>query len=68
MKPIEMRKLSADELAARVGDWQQELFRMRCNQVIGQGTDTSRQKAMRRQIARAKTIIAEMQRHAASQG
>lgn len=68
MKPVEMRQLSAEELASRVGEWQAELFRMRCNQAIGQATDTTRIRTMRRQIARAKTIINEMQRHAASQG
>jgi large subunit ribosomal protein L29 len=68
MKVTEMRQLSADELNVRVAQWQEELFRMRCNQTIGQNTDTSRIRVMRRQIAQAKTIINEMQRHAASQG
>jgi ribosomal protein L29 len=63
-----MRQLSAEELNVRVAQWQEELFRMRCNQTIGQNTDTSRIRVMRRQIAQAKTIINEMQRHAASQG
>ncbi|HEX9842668.1 MAG TPA: 50S ribosomal protein L29 [bacterium] len=68
MKVTEMRQLSAEELNVRVAQWQEELFRMRCNQTIGQNTDTSRIRVMRRQIAQAKTIINEMQRHAASQG
>lgn len=68
MKVNEMRQLSAEELGVRVTQWQEELFRMRCNQAIGQNADTSRIRIMRRQIARAKTIINEMQRHAASQG
>ena len=68
MNATEMRQLAAEELSGRVSQWQQELFRMRCSQVIGQGTDTSKISTMRRQIARAKTIINEMQRNAASQG
>jgi large subunit ribosomal protein L29 len=68
MKPSEMRTLAAEELAARVTQWQEELFRMRCSMAIAQTTDTTRIKVMRRQIARAKTIINEMQRDAASQG
>ena len=68
MKPSEMRQLAADELGLRVSQWQEELFRMRCSTAIGQGGDTNRLRTMRRQIARAKTIISEMQRHAPSQG
>ena len=68
MNPLEMRQLSPDELGARVTQWQEELFRMRCNQAIGQTTNPSAIRTMRRQIARAKTIINEKQRNAASQG
>lgn len=68
MKPTEMRQLSTDELDARVTEWQEELFRLRCNQAIGQAANAMRIRTMRRQIARAKTIISEMQHHAASQG
>lgn len=68
MKPSEMRQLSAEELVGRVTQWQEDLFRMHCGQAIGQVTDTTNIRNMRRQIARAKTIIGEMERHAASQG
>ena len=51
----------------RVTQWQEELFRLRCSKAIGQGGDTNRLRTMRRQIARAQTILSEMQRHAASQ-
>lgn len=68
MKATEMRQLAAEELAGRVTQWQEELFRMRCNQAIGQNTNTSHMHTVRRYIARAKTIINEKQRHAASQG
>ena len=68
MNSIEMRQLSVEDLNGRVTDWQEELFRMRCNQAIGQAADAIRIRSVRRDIARAKTIINEMQRHAASQG
>ena len=68
MKINEMRQFSAEELEARVADWQEDLFKDRCGQVLGQVTDTTGIRLMRRQIARAKTIINEMKRDAASQG
>ncbi len=68
MKSNEMRQLSADELESRVAEWQENLFRDRCNKVLGQVTDTTGLRHMRRQIARAKTIINEMKRNAAEQG
>ncbi len=67
MKALDMRQLSGEELSARVAEWEEELFRMRCNKVIGQLTDTARVRSMRRQIARAKTLINEKKRDAASQ-
>ena len=68
MNSTEMRQLTTDDLGGRVTEWQEELFRMRCNQAIGQTADAIRIRSVRRDIARAKTIINEMQRHAASQG
>ena len=67
MKINEMRQLSAEELTGRVAEWQEDLFRARCNQVIGQNTDSSRLRIMRRQIARARTLINEMTRNAPEQ-
>ena len=67
MKTNEMRQLSGDELTARVGEWQEDLYRARCNKVIGQVTDTTRLRLLRRQIARAKTLIHEMMHDAAKQ-
>jgi large subunit ribosomal protein L29 len=67
MKTNEMRQLTSEELAARVGEWQEDLYRARCNKVIGQLTDTTRLRVLRRQIARAKTLIHEMMRDAAKQ-
>lgn len=68
MKTNEMRQLSSEELGGRVDEWQESLFRDRCALVLGQVTDTTKLRLMRRQIARAKTIINEMKRDAAQQG
>jgi large subunit ribosomal protein L29 len=68
MNVIEMRQLGPEELGGRVTQWQEELFRLRCNQAIGQTTNPSAIRAMRRQIARAKTILNEKRSDAASQG
>ena len=68
MKALEMRQLSSEELNARITEWQEELFRSKCNQTIGQITNTSALPIVKRQIARAKTIINEIKRDAASQG
>lgn len=66
MKVSEMRQLSAAELAGKVGEWQDELFRARCNKAVGQLTDTAQLRMLRRRIARAKTIHSEKERDAAN--
>jgi large subunit ribosomal protein L29 len=59
MKAAELRTLSADELAGKVTAWEEELFRARCNKVVGQLQQTHTIPDLRRAIARAKTILNE---------
>ena len=59
MNITDMRSLSSDELNARVAEWQETLFRTRCNQAVGQLTNTMELRKVRRDIARAKTVINE---------
>jgi len=59
MKATEMRTLAADELASKVTAWEEELFRSRCEKVVGQLTATHTIPDLRRTIARAKTILSE---------
>lgn len=59
MKATEMRTLSPDELATKVTGWEEELFRARCEKVVGQLTATHTIPDLRRTIARAKTILSE---------
>jgi len=59
MKPVEIRKLSPDEINVKLSDFREELMKLRFQQVTGQLTDTSRLRQLRRDIARLETIIQE---------
>ena len=60
MKPVEIRKLSLDEMKAKLSDSREELMKLRFQQVTGQLTDTSRLRQLRRDIARLETIMKEV--------
>ena len=62
MKAAEMRALSADELQGKVKAWEEELFRARCNKVVGQFQQTHLLPDIKRRIARAMTILNEKAR------
>jgi len=55
----EFRKLSMDEIHAKLADTREELMKLRFQQVTGQLTDTSRLRIMSRDIARMETILNE---------
>ncbi|GFN23039.1 50S ribosomal protein L29 [Thermanaeromonas sp. C210] len=59
MKASELRELSTEELARKVLDWKQELFNLRFQQATGQLDNPMRLREVRRNIARAKTILRE---------
>jgi len=65
MKPADLRQLSAEELQARVTQWEEERFRAQCNLTVGQLQNANVLRTLRRDIARAKTIIREKARDAA---
>lgn len=67
MKAHEMRSLASGELAARVTTWEEEFFRARCEQAVGQLTNTNTVRKVRRDIARGKTILNEKIKNAASE-
>lgn len=67
MKPEEIRKLSKDELKAKLSDTRDELMKLRFRQVTGQLTDTSRLRMLRRDIARLETISRELAGSAANE-
>jgi large subunit ribosomal protein L29 len=59
MKPEEIRKMTADEIQAKLSDSREELMKLRFQQVTGQLTDPSRLRLLRRDIARLETISRE---------
>jgi len=59
MKPNELRKLSADELAKKKGDLTQELFNLTFQLHTGRLENTAKLKTIRKDIARISTILTE---------
>ena len=58
----ELRDLTVDDLHARVKDLEDQLFRMRIQQSLGQLDAPLKLRFTRRDIARIKTVIGEKQR------
>ena len=68
MKPEEIRKMSAEEMQAKLSDSREELMKLRFQQVTGQLTDTNRLRILRRDIARFETILNEPAQTAVQEG
>jgi len=64
MKVEELRKKSSQELQEELGELLKEQFKLRMQKSSGQVSNTSRFKAVRKDIARVKTIMAEMGKQA----
>jgi large subunit ribosomal protein L29 len=60
-KVAEFRDLGVDELAARVRDLDEQLFRLRLQKSMGQVEAAHKVKAIRRDLARVKTVLREKQ-------
>ncbi len=61
MKAKELRDFSAADLANRVNTWKEEIFRSRFKMEQSEARDTSIIRKLRRDVARAYTILAEKQ-------
>lgn len=59
MKATEVRELSMEELKTKIRDLQQELFSLKYQLSTGQIENPLRIRLVRRDIARAKTILKE---------
>ena len=59
MKAKELRDLSVEELEAKAGEWRAELFNARIRKETGQLENTAKLGLLRRDIARAETILRE---------
>jgi large subunit ribosomal protein L29 len=57
MKVEDIRKMAAEEIRTKLDDARDEMMKLRFQQVTGQLTDSSRLRALRREIARMVTIL-----------
>ncbi len=62
MKPSELRPLTDEELAARIGELRGSLFGMKIKHTTGQLESTANIRTTRRDLARAMTIQRERSR------
>ena len=58
-KAKELREQTDEELEGFLADKQEELFKLRFQHFTGQLENTAKIKLVRREVARAKTIMAE---------
>ena len=59
MKAIEVRKLNVEQLKSKLKELKEELFNLRFQLAINQLQNPSRVKAVKKDIARVKTVIRE---------
>ena len=64
MKVEDIRKMAAEEIRTKISDSQEEMMKLRFQQVTGQLTDSSRIRSLRRDIARMVTILRDSERAA----
>ena len=65
MKASEIRKLSPSELDAKLLELKDELFKRRFQQAINQLDNPMRINAVKKDIARVKTVIRDIELHGA---
>ena len=63
MKANEIKKLSPSELDARLLELKDELFKLRFQQAINQLDNPMRISAVKKDIARVKTVIRDIELH-----
>ena len=61
MKANELREMSAAELTKKLAELKEELFNLRFQHAINQLENPMRIKAVKKDIARIKTILREME-------
>ncbi|HEV3483863.1 MAG TPA: 50S ribosomal protein L29 [Vicinamibacterales bacterium] len=66
MKVTEVRDLAVDELRQREKDLDDQLFRLRIQKSMGQLEAAHKLKALRRDLARIKTVLREKETAAAA--
>lgn len=63
MKASEIRKLSSKELDAKLLELKDELFKLRFQQAVNQLENPTRINAVKKDIARVKTVIRDIELH-----
>lgn len=66
MKASEIRKLSAKELDAKLLELKDELFKLRFQQAVNQLDNPMRISAVKKDIARVKTVQRDIELHGAN--
>jgi large subunit ribosomal protein L29 len=59
MKADELRNLDDEKLRTQIKEYQEELFNLRFQHVMGKLTATGRPRIVKREIARIQTILRE---------
>ncbi|HXG55674.1 MAG TPA: 50S ribosomal protein L29 [Vicinamibacterales bacterium] len=59
MKVTEIRDLAVEDLRQREKDMDDQIFRLRIQKSMGQGEAAQKLKALRRDVARVKTVLRE---------
>lgn len=63
MKASELREMSVEELNVKLTDLKKELFNLRFQHTINQLDNPMRLSAVKKDIARTKTILRELERN-----
>lgn len=66
MKAKEIRKLSAEEMDAKLAELKKELFNLRFQQAVNQLDNPMRISAVKKDIARIKTVQRDIELHGAN--
>lgn len=61
MKAYEIKNLTAAEINQKIEEASEELFNLRFQLAIGQVSDTNRIAALKRDVARMKTVLRQRQ-------
>ena len=68
MKAVDLRDKTPDELRDQLSSLKKEAFNLRFQAATGQLENTARMRAVRKDVARVKTILNEKARAAAAPG
>lgn len=66
MKASEIRQLSAEEMDAKLAELKKELFNLRFQQAVNQLDNPMRISAVKKDIARIKTVQRDIELHGAN--